>query len=501
MREFGDPDVVVVGSGNAAFSAALAAREAGATVLMLEKAPREWIGGNSWFTAGAYRLAHDGLDELGDLVDRPDGPIELDAYSVADYRADMLRVTEARCDPRLTEILTTESRAAAEWMRKHGIRWRLMTERQAYASGRGLRFWGGLAVGTVGGGEGLIDAWLAAAATEGIELRTDSPVDGFVVSDGAVVGVTVRNGDEAYEVRAGAVVLATGGFEADAHLRTQYLGDNWRLARVRGSPYNTGEALLAAVSIGAQPFGDWSGCHSIAWDAGAPRSGDRAISNRYSRQGYPFGIVVNVRGERFLDEGADFRNYTYAKYGAEILRQPGGEAFQLFDANSIQLVSPIDYSTATTSRAEAGTIRELAEAAGIDPDGLEQTVAAYNAAVTNGRFDPAVKDGKQTIGIRPPKSNWALPLVEPPFVSFAVVCGITFTFGGLHVDGSGAVLGSGDTAIRGLFAAGETVGGLFYGNYPGGTGLASGAVFGRRAGTAAARLAQAAKVPDPAGVT
>lgn len=501
MDSSSQPDVVVVGSGNAGFSAALTAREQGANVLIIEKAPREWIGGNSWFTAGAYRLSHDGLDDVGDLVEPLEGRIDLPPYTREDYHADMRRVTEDKCDPELTGILISEAREAAGWMRGKGIRWRLMDERQAHESGGHLRFWGGLAVGSVGGGEGLIDAYLRAIDSAGVRLRTEAPVNGLLMRDGSVIGVRVsRDGEPPEEIRAAAVVLASGGFEADAELRARFLGEDWRRARVRGTPHNTGEAMLAAVSVGAQPHGDWLGCHSIAWDAAAGSFGDRSVSNRYSRQGYPFGLVVTIHGERFVDEGADFRNYTYAKYGAEILRQPEGMAFQIFDANSIGLISRIDYNTASASRSEATSIGDLADQAGIDRGGLERTIREYNAAISSSAFDPTVLDGKGTTGIHPPKSNWALPIDTPPFTAFAVVCGITFTFGGLRINSDGAVMNQTGNPLPGLFAAGETVGGLFHHNYPGGTGLASGTVFGRRAGRAAAALAlrQSPLAADPA---
>lgn len=485
-----NPDVIVVGSGNAAFSAALTARERGASVLMLEKAPREWVGGNSWFTAGAFRLTHDGVGDLADLIDAIDDDIELPAYSKTAYEADMRRVTEDRCDPDLTAVLVDEARDAAHWMRTHGVRWRLMTDRQAHRSGGRVRFWGGLAVGVLGGGEALIDAYVAAASHAGVDLLFESPVVGLIMETERVCGVRVATADGTRDILAPTVVLASGGFEADPDLRASHLGPQWRQALVRGTPHNTGETLMAAITIGAQPIGDWSGCHAIAWDASAPPLGDRAVSNRYSRQAYPWGIVVNQDGERFVDEGADFRNYTYARYGAEILRQPGGVAFQLFDGRTVGFISEVDYDTARQSRSEADTIRELSERAGIDPQ-LEATVEAYNASIATAEFDPTVLDGKGTTGIEPPKSNWALPLDTPPYVAYAVSCGITFTFGGIRIDTEGSVVGRSGAPIPGLYAAGEIVGGLFYGNYPGGTGLASGTVFGRRAGQSAARHAAA----------
>ncbi len=479
-------DVIVVGSGNAAFAAALTAAEEGASVLMLEKGSQEWVGGNSWFTAGAYRLTHGGPAELTTLVDEPMNDVELGPYTRDDFAADMRRVTRDRSDPVLSDLLVTEARDGAEWMKRQGVRWRLMPERQAHGTGRRLRFWGGLSVGCVGGGEGLIDAYLTAAQEADIELRVESPVVDLRVVDGRVTGVVVRAEGGIEAIEASAVVLASGGFEASPSLRSQHLGPQWVNARVRGTPHNTGDLLTAALGIGAQPYGHWNGCHSIAWDAGAPPHGDRAVSNRFSRQAYPYGLVVNVNGERFVDEGADFRNYTYAVYGAEVLKQPSGLAFQIFDETTLPLLSPIDYSSAQTSRYEARSIDELATLAGIDRAGLVATVTAFNAAVNGAPFDPTILDGRAALDVTPPKSNWAQALGAPPYVAYAVVCGITFTFGGLRISPEGAVIGAVGHPIPGLFAAGEIVGGLFYHNYPGGSGLASGTVFGRRAGRSAA---------------
>jgi tricarballylate dehydrogenase len=485
-------DVVVVGAGNAGMSAAHAARERGARVLVLEKADREWAGGNSAFTAGAIRIAHGGLDDLRDLLEGIDDALaartDLDPYTADEFRADMRRVTLGRGDEAMARILVDDSRPALRWLHERGLRFRLMYERQSYEVGGRHRFWGGLAVGTVDGGEGLMAQHVAAAERTGIEVRHEAAVTDLTRDeDGAVTGVIVRGADGVTgTIRAGAVVLAAGGFEANPRLRAAYLGPNWDVAKVRGTPHNTGEVLLAALAHGAQAYGNWSGCHAIQWDADAPATGDRGITNRFSRQSYPLGIVVNRRGERFVDEGEDFRNYTYAKLGAEVLRQPDGLAAQVFDRRTVGLLRTIDYEAPGAARVDADTLGALAEGLGIDPAGFERTVAAFNAAVRPGDFDPSVKDGKRTEGIAPPKSNWALPIDEPPFVGFRITCGITFTFGGVRVDEEARVLDDAGRAIPGLCAAGELVGGLFFHNYPGGTGLTAGAVFGRRAGYAAA---------------
>jgi tricarballylate dehydrogenase len=485
-------DVIVVGAGNAGLCAAHAACERGRRVLVLEKADEAWSGGNSAFTAGAIRLAHGGLPDLLDVVERVDDELaattDLEPYTSEDFLADMRRVTLGRGDEAMARILVGDSAGTVRWLREKGVRFRLMYERQSDEVDGRRRFWGGLAVGTVDGGEGLMAQHRAAARRDRIELRHGAAVEDLLRgSDGTFSGVAVRLPDGTREdLQAGAVVLAAGGFEANPQMRAAHLGPNWDVAKVRGTPHNTGEVLRAALAHGAQAYGHWSGCHAIQWDAGAPPTGDRELTNRYSRQSYPVAIVVNADGERFIDEGADFRNYTYAKYGAEVLRQPQGIAAQIFDARTAQMLRTIDYEAPGATRVDADTLGQLAERLGIDAERFERTVAVFNAAIRPGEFDPTVKDGKRTEGIDPPKSNWALPIERPPFTAFPITCGITFTFGGVRVDEDARVLDVAGRPLPGLFAAGELVGGLFFHNYPGGTGLTAGAVYGRRAGYAAA---------------
>ncbi|MFE9006905.1 FAD-binding protein [Streptomyces sp. NPDC007875] len=211
-------------------------------------------------------------------------------------------------------------------------------------------------------------------------------------------------------------------------MRAAHLGPGWDLALVRGTPYNTGDGIRTALDAGAQPYGHWSGCHAVAWDAGARPVGDRGLTNQLTRGGYPFGIVVNTDGRRFLDEGADFRNYTYAKYGAEILRQPGSTAVQIFDARTAPLLLPEEYASEDATSVTSGSVRGLARELGIDESQLAATVEEFNAALTGAPFDPTAKDGSRTEGITPPKSNWAQPLDTPPSTAYPVTCGITFTF-------------------------------------------------------------------------
>ena len=282
------------------------------------------------------------------------------------------------------------------------------------------------------------------------------------------------------------MVLACGGFEANAEMRTRYLGPGWELAKVRGTQYNTGEGIQMSLDIGAQSHGHWSGCHAVAWDLNAPPHGDRNVADLFQKHSYPFGLIVNVDGNRFVDEGADFRNYTYAKYGREILKQPQRAAFQLFDQKSKHLLRD-EYFIQQATMVESDSIENLAEGLDINVPGLVKTINDYNASVQEGEFNPTNLDGKGTVGLTPPKSNWAQKFDSPPYMGYAVTCGITFTFGGLKIDTRCRVQDTSDLAIPGLYAAGELTGGLFYNNYPGGAGLMAGAVFGKIAGKEAAQ--------------
>lgn len=477
-----ETDVVVVGGGNAGFSAAHAAAERGRRVLLLEKGEPDQAGGNSYYTAGAFRVAHDGLAGITGLLDHDDRHAHtvLAPYPAEEFAADLAAVTGGRNDPALSAALIDDSQDVLRWLHGKGLRFRLMYERQAYPDARGRQvFWGGLTVGSTGGGRGLVEQHTAAARDAGVVLRHGVRVTDLVVEHGRVTGVAWAGGT----VRAESVVLAAGGFEANPDLRATHLGEAWRHARVRGTPLNTGDLLVAALAAGAARHGDWSTCHSVAWDAWYPgNESNRALTNQLTRGGYPLGIVVNNRGERFLDEGRDFRNYTYAEYGARILEQPGGVAFQLFDATTRPMLRAEEYDMPGASVLVGQTLADLAAGAGINPTALAATVAAFNDSIDRSvPLDIAVRDGRSA-SADPPKSHWAIPLERPPYHAFPVTCGITFTFGGLRADVHGRVLDESGAPLPGLYVCGEMLGGLFSGNYPGGSGLTAGAVFGRRAG-------------------
>jgi len=478
--------VVVVGGGNAALNAAIAAREAGADVTLLERAPFALRGGNSRFTAGAMRTVYAGVDDLRRLMpDLTDGEVarsDFGAYSREQFYDDMGRVTQYRTDPDLAERLIESSFETLCWMRDKGVRFLPLYGRQSFEVDGKVRFWGGLTVEAWGGGPGLVDALTRIATSSGVDVRYGVRATGLATT---ARGLEVHSGSGA--IRGDAVVLACGGFESNPAWRTRYLGPPWDLAKVRGTRFNTGDGIRMAVDVGAATRGNYSGCHAVGWDMNAPEFGDLDVGDGFQKHSYPFGVMVNLAGERFVDEGADFRNYTYARYGREVLNQPGQCAWQIFDAKVSHLLRD-EYRIRRVTKVTAATLEALAaKMEGVDGDGFVAEIARYNAAVdTATPFDPTVKDGRGTRGLPVPKSNWANRLDTPPFEAYGITCGITFTFGGLAVDPGARVLSEEGAPIPGLYAAGELVGGLFYFNYPGGTGLTSGAVFGREAGRNAA---------------
>jgi tricarballylate dehydrogenase len=485
-------DVIVVGAGNAAFCAALAAQEQGASVLMLEAAPEAESGGNSRFTAGSIRVVYNGLEDIKtlvpDLTEAEIATTDFGTYTQEQFFDDMARVTQHRADPDLVELMVTRSFDTLCWMRDKGVRFIPIYGRQAFKIDGKFKFWGGLTVESVGGGPGLVNMLTEAAKKRGIEIRYQTRALDLLYNGSRIEGVRVRSNDQVSELRGKSVVLACGGFEANPEWRTRYLGPGWDLAKVRGSRFNAGDGIRMALSIGASPRGNWSGCHAVGWEMNAPEFGDLAVGDQFQKHSYPFAIMVNATGKRFVDEGADFRNYTYAKYGRVILEQPGQFAWQIFD-QKVKHLQRDEYRIRQITKVTADTIEELAQKLdGVDAAQFVKTIADYNAAVRRDvPFNPNVKDGRRTDGLPINKSNWANTIDQPPYEAYGVTCGITFTFGGLRINNDAEVLNTDYQPIRGLYAAGELVGGIFYFNYPGGSGLISGAVFGKIAGTSAGR--------------
>jgi len=489
-------DVIICGAGNAALSAALAARESGANVLVLEKAREDEKGGNSYFTAGGFRFSHDGLEDISediltDLSDAERELIVLPSHDRNHFYEQLMKVTHHQADEELAWILIDNSRPTMAWLRGHGIRFLPMFGRQSFLVDGKHHFYGGVNIESVGGGAGLVEAEIARATKIGVEIRYETGATRLLQnSDRKVRGVEVLGPDGYQEIEAKSVVLACGGFESNPEMRARYLGPGWDLCRVRGTRHNMGDGIRMAIDIGALPFGNWSGCHSVGWDISAPPYGDREVLDNFQKHSYPLGIIVNMDGERFVDEGEDYRNLTYVRFGREIMAQPQRTGVQIFDQKTVDMLRD-EYRIRQVTKVEASTIAELAEGLEINPSALEKTISEYNAACQPGEYNPSILDNVHTKGISPAKSNWALPIDEPPFVAFVTTTGITFTFGGLRVNAQTEVQDVTDRSIPGLYAAGELVGGLFYENYPGGSGLMAGSVFGKIAGSQAAIYAHA----------
>jgi tricarballylate dehydrogenase len=492
-------DVIVVGAGNAAFAAALAARAEGARVLVLEKASQKLRGGNTRFTGGVFRCTYNNLDDLISLVRDNDNPetVTVVPYTRADFLKDIERVTGGRADPELTAILVDHSYDTARWMADLGVIWEFNRAVGAVtiAGAAKVKLPFGGALRAKGEGVLLSSTWFRLAEAADIPILYETQAQRIMTgANGRIEGIEVRDPEGLQTLRCRALVLASGGFQANPEMRTAYLGPPWSLVKVRGTRFNTGEMTRAALASGAQSYGEWSGCHATPIDADAPTYGELRLTDKTNRLSYPFSVMVNLDGERFVDEGEDFNLYTYAKMGREILQQRGAIIFQVFDGKTVPLLET-RYNTGTPVTAD--TLPDLAEriaeryrALGFRKANFLQTLEAYNAAVQDGVFNPDSLDGKRTRGLRPEKTNWATHIDEPPFHVYPVTVGITFTFGGIRINTDAAVVDYLERPIPGLFATGEMTGGFFYLNYPGGAGLMRGAVFGRIAGTNAARFAK-----------
>ena len=481
--------VLVIGAGNAAMAAAVAAREKGAEVIVLEKAPRAHRGGNSALTIH-MRFPHSGADDLLPLI--PDLSASETAalreqargYSEQEYWDDIMSVTGGQSDGALAGTLVREAFPTIRWMRGLGHEWEPTLDNPLSAN----------PVSFSGGGHGLQERWFEAGRRLGIQVHYEARATEVIQdSRGAVTGVRVLRPSGFHTYHANAVVLACGSFESSPEMRARYLGTGWDNVKLRGVPYNTGDGLRMALGIGALPFGSWTTCHASPQDFDRPAydlPGPGVAGDYWSRYAYPFSVMVNLDGRRFVDEGANWRGLTYARMGRAILAQPEAKAFQIFDSRHRDLGILKHYKDARFVK--SGSLEALGQGLGIrDVAAFLATLRDYNAAVQPGEFNAFRLDGKAAAGIDPPRRNWALPIDSPPFEGYAVTCGMTFCYGGLQISSRGEVLHTLDRPIIGLYAAGEMVGGLWAWNYPSGGGMMAGAVFGRIAGGAAGEFAAA----------
>lgn len=447
-------DVVVAGGGNAALVAALEARTRGATVLLLERAPREWRGGNTKYTRN-IRCAQDG-------------------YGEEELLADLAAVSGGDLDDELAELAVRESRSVPSWMEGQGVAWQPAL-RGTLQLERTNRFF-------LGGGKALVNTYYLRAESAGVRVRYEATVESVSPgSDGVVVMVSTGAGRE--PVRAGAVVVASGGFEANLDWLERHWGDGVRNYVVRGARQNDGLLLQALFDRGAAECGNPRGFHAVACDARAPRY-EGGIVTRVDA--IPLGIVVNREARRFADEGADLWPMRYASWGRLIAEQPGQAGYAIFDDRVWGRFIPPAYPPIS-----AGTVGQLAARLELDPDRLELTLDEYNRHADGGGYDTGRLDGVATrAGLQPPKSNWALPIDRPPYRAYPLRPGITFTYLGVAVDRLARVLDRAGDPLPGVYAAGEVMAGnILRHGYLGGFGLTIGTVFGRIAGREAASRA------------
>jgi tricarballylate dehydrogenase len=452
-------DVLVVGGGNAALCAAMTAREAGATVLLLETSPKVFRGGNSRHTRNLRYMHNQGNAFLT-------GP-----YREEEFYEDLMRVTEGETNEELARFTIVQSNNVGEWMQQHGCMFQPAMRGTLHLSRTNAFF--------LGGGRALINAYYRTAEKLGVAISYDTMVNDLIIDNGCFSGALVSCQGKEHTVKARAVVLASGGFQANL----QWLKEEWGPAAenfiVRGSPYDQGRMLRVMLDKGARQIGDPRQCHAVAIDARAPKY-DGGIVTRLDC--VSFGIVVNRNCQRFYDEGEDFWPKRYAIWGRLVAKQPDQIAYSIIDAKSIDLFMPSVFPPI-----EAGTIGELAEKLGISSDGLEATVKEFNNATQPGTFHPGELDDCSTSGLEPKKSHWARPIDTAPFYGYPLRPGITFTYLSLAVNTRAQVLMNNGSVAPNIFAAGEIMSGNILGKgYMAGFGMTIGTVFGRVAGKEAA---------------
>jgi tricarballylate dehydrogenase len=456
-------DVLVIGGGNAALCAAISAARDGASVLVLEAAPKFYRGGNTRHTRN-MRCAHDAATEI--LT----GP-----YTEEEFWEDLLRVTGGKTDEELARHMIHESKDILHWIVQQGVRWQPSLG-GTLSLGRTNSFF-------LGGGRAMLNALYLTAEQLGIDVLYDAEVTDIDVADGMFLSATFTRGDSHASVKASALVTACGGFEANIEWLKQYWGEIADNFLIRGTPYNRGGVLKLLLDKGVQEIGDPTQCHAVAIDARAPKF-DGGIITRHDS--VVFGIVVNRDAQRFYDEGEDIWPKRYAIWGRLVAAQPGQIAYIIFDASSRNSFMPTLFPPI-----EALTIGGLAEKLELDAAALEQTIAGFNAAVRPGTFDHTILDDCRTEGLTPPKTHWARRIETPPYYAYPVRPGITFTYLGTRVNKQARMLMKDGKPSANMFAAGEIMSGNVLGQgYAAGMGMTIGSVFGRIAGREAAKNAR-----------
>jgi tricarballylate dehydrogenase len=456
-------DVLVIGGGNAALCAAISARRAGASVLVLEGAPKFYRGGNTRHTRN-MRCAHDAATDI--LT----GP-----YTEQEFFDDLMRVTGGETDEELARFMIAESKDILNWIVEQGVRWQPSLG-GTLSLGRTNSFF-------LGGGRAMLNALYFTAEKLGIDILYDAEVKDLDIADGMFLSASLKHDGRHLDARASALVAAAGGFEANIEWLKQYWGEAADNFLIRGTPYNRGSILKMLLAKGVQQVGDPTQCHAVAIDARAPKF-DGGIITRHDS--VVFGIVVNRNAERFYDEGEDIWPKRYAIWGRLVAAQPGQIAYIVFDASVRNSFMPTLFPPI-----EAASLAELAGKLALDPAALEKTVSAFNAAVRPGTFDHTILDDCRTEGLAPPKTHWARRIETAPYYAYPVRPGITFTYLGTRVNKQSRMLMQDGKPSANMFAAGEIMAGNVLGRgYAAGIGMTIGSVFGRVAGREAARSAK-----------
>jgi len=455
-------DVLVIGGGNAGLCAAITARRAGARVLVLESATKDFRGGNSRHTRD-IRYMHEAATNY--VTGR---------YSKEEFWEDLRQVTGGETNELLARLTIQASEDLGDWMPANGVRWQKPLRGTLHLAKSNLFM--------LGGGKAMMNAYYETASRLGVEIAYETEVSELKMCDGGFLSACCNGGRR--EIQAKALVVASGGFEANIPWLKEYWGDAADNFIIRGTKHNQGRMLKELLDHGAKPVGDPRGCHAVALDARAPKF-DGGIVTRLDS--VPFGIVVNKEVKRFYDEGEDFWPKRYAIWGGLIARQPDQIAYSIVDAKALPRFMPSVFPPI-----EAESIPELASALGLDSSALATAVSEFNQAVRPGAFDPGILDNCRTEGIDPPKSHWARPIDSPPYYGYPLRPGITFTYLGVTIDEQARVIMQDERAAKNIFAAGEIMAGnILRKGYLGGFGLTIGAVFGRIAGREAARFARA----------
>ena len=453
-------DVLVVGGGNAGLCAAITAGRAGARVVLLESATKDFRAGNSRHTRD-IRYMHKAATEY------VTGP-----YTEEEFWQDLRQVTGGETNEVLARLTIRGSEELGEWMPANGVRWQKPLRGTLHLTRTNLFM--------LGGGKAMMNAYYETACRLGIEIAYESEVGELIIRNGAFQSARILRNGASQEISAKAIVVSAGGFEANIPWLKEYWGDAADNFIIRGTKQNQGRMLKELLKQGVKPVGDPRGCHAVALDARAPKF-DGGIVTRLDSP--PFGIVVNKHVKRFYDEGEDFWPKRYAIWGKLIADQPDQIAYSIIDAKALPHFMPSVFPPL-----EAHSIDELAIALDLDPARLSAAVNEFNKAVRSGTFDPGNLDDCRTEGIDPPKSHWARRIDTPPFYGYPLRPGITFTYLGVTVNERAQVVMQDGRPATNIFAAGEIMAGNILGRgYLAGFGLTIGSVFGRIAGREAAR--------------